>query len=203
MKRPLRMRRRNYLINKKFQLKYAGLILVFMFIIGLLSGYTVYYTGWLLMGEKLSNVYPQGRYVAIMRTINATLLIRLFILAPFVVLLAIFVSHRIAGPLFRIERFLGDVAQGDLSQRLTLRKKDELKELAGAINEMTDSLKDRANRLKGAVNMTDLNCKKLMRTLGEGTPDINTVKTEAADLQKSLQDVNECLSEYRLSTVED
>lgn len=203
MGKPKKIKRRQYLIKTRFQLKYVGLILLFMFAVAWVAGYTVYYTGWLLMGEKLANVYPQGRLVAIMRTINVTLILRLILIAPLVALLAVFLSHKVAGPLYRIERFLRLVAAGDLSTKLRLRKGDELQDLAEALNEMTDDLKNRVNKLKGITNMAGLKLERLRIILGKKPPDINMVKTEVEELAKSLKDLDDHLSEYRLSAVED
>lgn len=203
MGRPKKIRRRQYLIKTGFQLKYAGLILLFMFAVAWAAGYTVYYTGWLLMGEKLANVYPQGRLLAIMRTVNDTLILRLILIAPLVALVSLFLSHKVAGPLYRIERFLRLVAAGDLSTKLQLRKGDELQDLAGAINEMTDDLKNRVNKLKAITNTAGMELEKLRITAGKELPDINAVKTEVEELANSIKDLDDHLSEYRLSAVED
>ena len=196
-------KRRTYLIKTKLQLKYAALILIFMFAVAWISGYTVYYTGWLLMGEKLSNVYPQGRLADIMRAINFTLFLRLAFIAPLVALISIFLSHRVAGPLFRIERFIRSVARGDLSSRLQLRKNDELKDVAGAINDMTDDLKNRVKKLMGLTNMAGLELEKLRRILGKELPDMDVVKAEVEELAKSIKDLDDHLSEYRVTAVID
>jgi methyl-accepting chemotaxis protein len=141
MKNPFIVRRQ-YLISKPFQLKYTFMIIVFMFLIAWLAGYTVYYTVFSLLGEKLANVYPQGRLTFIFRTVNLTLFFRILLLLPFVVIISIILSHRIAGPVFRMKQFLSEVARGDLSSMLTLRKRDEFKGLADAINTMTQNLRD-------------------------------------------------------------
>jgi len=133
-------RRRTYLISKTFQLKYTAIIVVFMFLISWLAGYTVYHTVFMLLGEKLANVYPQGRLIAIFKTVNFTLLTRTLLLLPFSIILSILLSHKVAGPVFRMERYLSEVARGNLSSVLKLRKRDELQNLAGAINKMTHSL---------------------------------------------------------------
>jgi methyl-accepting chemotaxis protein len=203
MEKQAKIKRRVYLVKTRFQLKYTGLILIFMFSVAALAGYTVYCTGWLLMGEKLANVYPQGRLAAIMRTINLTLLLRVLFIAPLVAFVAIILSHRIAGPLYRIEKYITGVAKGDFSERLTLRKRDELKDLASAINNMTEDLKSRVKRLKSIVNMANLDMDKIRILLGKDIPDVNAVKGEIEDLSKSLRELDEHLSEYHLTTVED
>lgn len=195
--------RKKYLINTKFQLKYTGLILLFMFVVAWLTGYTVYYTGWLLMGEKLSAVYPQGRLVAIMRTVNFTLLLRLALITPLVVVISIILSHRIAGPVFRIGKYLKSIASGDLSANLHLRKNDELQDLAEAINEMTGELKSRVNKVKGLVNMAGLELEKFKMTLGSESLNVDAVKGGMEDLTKSIKDLDDYLSKYRLTTIED
>jgi len=195
--------RKKYLINTKFQLKYTGLILLFMFVVAWLTGYTVYYTGWLLMGEKLSAVYPQGRLVAIMRTVNFTLLLRLALITPLVVVISIILSHRIAGPVFRIGKYLKSIASGDLSAKLHLRKNDELQDLAEAINEMTGELKSRVNKVKGLVNMAGLELEKFKMTLDSESLNVDAVKEGMEDLTKSIKDLDDYLSKYRLTSIED
>jgi len=203
MEQQKKIMRKKYLINTKFQLKYTGLILLFMFVVAWLTGYTVYYTGWLLMGEKLSAVYPQGRLVAIMRTVNFTLLLRLALITPLVVIISIILSHRIAGPVFRIGRYLKSLSSGDLSAKLHLRKNDELQDLAEAINDMTGELKNRVNKIKGLVNMAGLELEKFKMTLGSEGLKVDGVKGGMEDLTKSIKDLDDYLSKYRLTTIED
>ena len=135
-----KFRRKNYLVARGFQLKFAGLILAFMFFVAIFSALTIYYNVWIVLGEKLANVYPQGRLVSILKTANLNLFIRLMILAPLVGVFAIVLSHRIAGPIYRIKTTLDDVIKGDYSKRLYLRRTDELKDIAESINILVDKL---------------------------------------------------------------
>jgi len=135
-----KFRRRRYLVSKKFQLRFAGMIILFMFLVALFSSLIIYYQIWMLLGEKLANVYPQGRLAGILRTANFNLFLRLLLVTPFVFALAIVLSHRIAGPIYRIQKTLDDVLSGDYSKRLYLRKTDELKDVAESINKMIEIL---------------------------------------------------------------
>ena len=136
-----RYRRKQYIVARKFQLKYIGLILILVFLTAILCSYVVYYTLMLLMGDKLANVYPQGRLVSIINTVNIRLLLSLVFIAPLIVVIGIFASHKIAGPIYRIEKYLAAMAGGDFSEPITLRKNDELISLANGINRVTDSIK--------------------------------------------------------------
>jgi methyl-accepting chemotaxis protein len=135
-----RFRRRRYLIKTRFQLRYVGLILALIIITGCICCYVVYYTSLITLGEKLAAVYPQGRLVAIVQMVNFRILLSIILMTPFIIMIGIYFSHRVAGPIFRTERFLKDMAAGDLSQDLILRKGDELISLADGINDVRNSL---------------------------------------------------------------
>ena len=51
----------------------------------------------------------------------------------------ILISHRMAGPIFRIRRNLGEMAAGDLRGDVRLRKKDDFKPLAESVNRVKKS----------------------------------------------------------------
>jgi len=133
-------RRRRYLVRKGFQLRYVGLILAVALLSALISGYTVYHNSWILLGDKLANVYPQGELVSIFRSVNVKLAINLIFISILCVGLGIIASHRIAGPVYRMKVFLTGVISGDYTKRLKLRKSDELTDLADVINRLVDKL---------------------------------------------------------------
>ncbi len=135
-----RFKRRQYIVAKKFQLKYTSLILLLMFVTAGFCSYAIYYTTMILFGEKLASVYPQGQLVSIVKTVNFRIFMSMILISPLVGALGIYLSHKIAGPIYRIEKFLGTMGTGDFSTRITLRKGDELVSLAGAINRLVDSL---------------------------------------------------------------
>lgn len=57
-----------------------------------------------------------------------------------VVLFALFITHRMAGPMYRLEQTLDHMNQGDLTDTIRLRKKDSGKELAAKINDFNQQL---------------------------------------------------------------
>jgi methyl-accepting chemotaxis protein len=136
-----KFKRRQYLVAKKFQLRYVGWILLFMFLTAVLCSYIIYYTTMVLLGEKLANVYPQGRLLSIVHTVNFRILMSFLVASPLVIVIGIYLSHKIAGPIYRMERFLDNMAAGDFSSRIVLRLGDELMTLADAMNRLGDSLK--------------------------------------------------------------
>ena len=77
--------------------------------------------------------------------VNALVLGALVLLTFIAALLA---SHKVGGPLFRIEKALANISQGDLTEKITLRQDDKLKQLAANINMMTESLNSRVVHIK-------------------------------------------------------
>ncbi len=58
----------------------------------------------------------------------------IFILVPSAVLFSLYVTHRVAGPLYRLEQYAKELEQGNLALRIRLRKGDDLQEIAGTLN---------------------------------------------------------------------
>ncbi|MBF0493657.1 MAG: methyl-accepting chemotaxis protein [Candidatus Omnitrophica bacterium] len=139
----VKYRRKNYLILLKFQAKYIFYILFFLYIGAAVAGYTVYWTTWVTLGEKLANVYPRGRLIYIFHAANMTLLLRIALLTPVFIIIGILLSHRIAGPIYRLGLYVEALKKNDFSRPLTLRKNDELQGLAKKMTELCDCMREK------------------------------------------------------------
>jgi methyl-accepting chemotaxis protein len=51
------------------------------------------------------------------------------------VVIGLIYSHRIAGPIFRIQKYLGSWSKANAAEKLEIRSKDDFQELASVINE--------------------------------------------------------------------
>jgi methyl-accepting chemotaxis protein len=78
-------------------------------------------------------------------------LISIFVVA----FICIFVTHTIAGPVYRMERVVRNIGEGDLTHFTKLRPKDELKDLADAMNDMTMGLRNKVINLKEVLGQID------------------------------------------------
>ncbi|MCX5665697.1 MAG: methyl-accepting chemotaxis protein [Candidatus Omnitrophica bacterium] len=190
MKQGATYKRTQYLIATKFQLKYVGLILLLVSLTAILCSYVIYYTMMLTMGDKLANVYPQGRLISIVDMVNGRILLTMLLITPLVVIIGIYASHKIAGPIYRIEKFLNSMAGGDLSMSLTLRKNDELTSLATGINKVIESVKEAVKKERSAISSISMSMEGLRR--------IATSKPiNHAALDKALDKLNEEVSVVR------
>ena len=136
-------RRKQYFVERGFQLRFARFILVFMLSGCVLTAATVFYTTFTVLSDKLVGIYPQSRLAEIFRSVYSSLFLGLLIVTPIIFYGAIVFSHRLAGPLPKIYRALRDIGNGNFDVKVTLRKKDELKDLAESINAMAAQLKQR------------------------------------------------------------
>ncbi len=132
-----RIRRTQLLTDRSLQFQYVAVVLAFMTAILLVAAVIIYVTGWSQLVERLANVYPQGRLQVVLQTIYIRLLLGFLLLLPVAVVASVAVSHRVAGPLVRIKRYLRLMARGEFDLApLELRRYDELKDVAQIINDI-------------------------------------------------------------------
>ncbi len=136
-------RRTKYLVDQGIQFRFARFVIAFVFLASVLTGLTIFFTTFMMMGEKLASVYPQGRLVPIFQSVYLSAALSLLAVMPFIFYGAIVFSHRIAGPLPKIYEALRQVGKGNFEVNLTLRKPDELVDLVNVINQMAKDLKER------------------------------------------------------------
>jgi nitrogen fixation/metabolism regulation signal transduction histidine kinase len=99
-------------------------------------------------------------------------------------ILAVFFTHRIAGPVYRLCGILRGIGEGNLVQVVRFRKGDELKELDDAATEMITALQDRVRSLQSLC--AELN-RQIESDLGSGTqPNVRVIRQKAKELDEQL-----------------
>ena len=162
------IKRKQVFVLKKFQLRYIAAILLFMFIIAFITGYTVYMTAYLEFGEKLAAVYPQGLLLDIVERVNTVLFLRLLIISPIVALTGLVLSHRIAGPIVRIKKFLARLNEGHFENELKLRDKDELGDVADSLNLLVSRMREEKYRHNELLDSIEKEAESLKEAFSEG-----------------------------------
>lgn len=194
----IRYKRRQYIVAPAFQLKYVGLILALVFITALLCSYFVYYTVMLVLGDKLANVYPQGRLVSIVSMVNFRILLSMVFLIPAVFIFGILASHKIAGPIYRIEKFLNAMSSGILSEKLTLRKKDELVSLANGINLVSDAVKASIRQEREHLEKSTALINALKKVASSKSIDHGALENTIEKLGDEVSKASSVLSKYKI-----
>lgn len=180
-------RRTQYVTDFSLQFRFVLVTLVTLLVFFGLSLWVIYATGWSHLVERLSNVYPQGRLIEILRLIYFRLVIGLLLLLPVALLVTVFLSHTIAGPLVRIKRYLRLMAKGEFElSPLLLRRYDELKEVAALINEITQGVTPRLQERKRLLV-------SLQNTVGMLRNDLQRLPSVGQEIHRKLSDVTETL----------
>jgi signal transduction histidine kinase len=72
----------------------------------------------------------------VLKKVNLVIALSVPIILVLLWLVALELSHRVAGPLYRMEKELDEIIAGNKSAPIKLRKKDEFKILADKINKL-------------------------------------------------------------------
>lgn len=138
-------KRRTIFIKKSFQLRYMALIILSVLSGLLIMGYELAFTLNELFDQYpvlLQPIYDQ------FPTLAYAFIYKLIIYIVFVVLISAILSHKTAGPVYRFEQTCKAVAKGDFSQRVHLRKGDQLMDLQHDFNNMMDRVEAEINKNK-------------------------------------------------------
>ena len=169
-------KRRRYIIKKTFQVKYTAIILCFIFLTAFISCAAIYFALYPYLSEKLANVYPQGRLVTVLKNAQINASVSTLILLPLAAWFGIILSHRIAGPWYRLENILKLMAKGNFATEVKLRKNDELHSLADAINDATRNLRETTLKTHDQLEALDSVLGQFEHELGKDPVDI--IKTK-------------------------
>ena len=198
-KKPV-FRRKRFLIKRGLQLRYIGLIFALAVLASIVTGYTVFATGWTLLGEKLASVYPQGRLIYVFKAANIALIRNLLLISPLIFILGVLFSHKIAGPVYRIEKSLYEISKGNLALKIKLRSGDELWDMANIINDMTEALSKTIALDKELVAQLTQDLDEIKKAISIQPVDTSRVQTALADLETKISELNSSLSKWSTST---
>jgi len=134
-------RRKGYFIGSGLQFRYLRLILLAIALPTVLVSICLYYLIFYLMAEQLG--IPESiayNIIPVLKKINIILFLGLPVIAFLLLLWGVVISHRIAGPEYRLEQELDKIAKGDFARRIKFRRKDELAGIAHGINKVLDKI---------------------------------------------------------------
>lgn len=146
MNKPIYSIRTNYIINPAFQYRF---ILYFIFI-GLIS-LGIFYAANLfffrkLMAEGFQLGLPATHVYFQLLNSQKTLMNQIFLITSviffFVIsLIGVFISHRIAGPIYKMTKSLNQISNINDLNEIHFRKRDFFKELSEAFNRFSSRIK--------------------------------------------------------------
>ncbi|UCD55692.1 MAG: methyl-accepting chemotaxis protein [Candidatus Omnitrophota bacterium] len=85
-----------------------------------------------------------------LRAVNGSLLPKIALLGFLIFIGGIFISHKIAGPMYRFEQSAEAIKDGNLRVHFRIRKSDAMKKTASSLEDMAESLRLDIEKLKQA-----------------------------------------------------
>ncbi len=130
-------KRRKFLVDKKVQFRYMGLVAIPL--VALLAGlyYLMYYS---VFNEMLIPEAIVATLLPAMKKVNVMAAIIMPVLLFIIVRIALIYSNRIIGPISHLERELDRAIAGDYSVRLKARDNDELNKFINKINMLLEKV---------------------------------------------------------------
>ena len=197
-----KFRRRNHFIKKGFQLNFsvrflALIVIEAILLAGLfwylsLNTLTTSYQGAQLRIEDTSSFFfPSMMYPG---------LIVIGVVCVIGVIGLIFISHKIAGPLYRFEKSLKSIGRGDLTCKVALRRRDQLSGMADALNNFTSEIEKKVLDMKFDIHEADKIMGEMQPYFSSGNiPDIDKIEPLFKDLTKRLVNLKDTVEQFKTS----
>lgn len=174
-------KRRNFFIKKDFQGKLIlgyflfvmGGCLLFIILLGVISADT------LTISYDNQDIQMGQTPIMLLKNVIAANWIFLIIGGTLLVLAAMLITHRIAGPLYRFEKAFDNMVEGNLTDIVSLREHDEGKDLAEKINSFTSKLS------------------ATIRSIDHQADTLTTLLNQAQSTRYGSQDSSEVIELYR------
>ena len=144
---------RRYLVDRRFQMKYTLMVMVVSSIIFAGLGYQVYQTAATNTEIlKIQNLDVKAMVDASDHRMLILLLAAFVLQIASLFVLGILITHRIAGPVFRVQKYLDEMADtGEVKPLNPIRNRDEFREFFDSLTRVVEMMKKRTDRQKGKL----------------------------------------------------
>jgi hypothetical protein len=186
-------KRRTYLVNPEFQIKFSLYVCGLVFISSIIYPLTIYD----LITSFIGFVATKNPQVAQELEGKRSGLIMILTLwqvgfTALVFIICIFFSHKIAGPMYKLQKFLRAKRNGDDSGRLFFRKGDYFQEVADDFNEAFEEIEDQYHQ--DLTYLSEVN--SYISNLGMVVPEdkkavLNEITQKLTQIQNRFEEENQ------------
>jgi methyl-accepting chemotaxis protein len=131
-----------YLTSSQIQLRFLNLLVISMVVPLIFVGGCLYYLIFTVMAEQIGiPEYVAQTLFPVIKKINLMIFVGIPPLFLALILWGIIASHRVAGPIERLQDELKKIIdQGDYSKRIRLRRRDDVRPIADSINTLLENI---------------------------------------------------------------
>jgi len=170
-----------YIIKHRFQFKFSFVIFIFLAV----AAFTIWFEGRWAVGRMVtSGLISNDEAIQHFSYLNQLVAYTGCLALAVTFLLSLFFSHFVAGPIYRFEKTLEEMRNGNLTMFVKLRKRDEFKETAELFNQALSSLRFKVQKERESISAAAEKIKAFaeqMRQSGRAK--------EAAELDQLLFDI--------------
>ena len=179
-----------FLINKPFQLRFSFYVCSWLFVLSLVLPLVIF--SLFDFFNRFARTNAPGRSLAFLGEIQSDILwnIGLFELsfAGVTFLISLFVSHRIAGPLYKLKMYMDKSSDGKLAGNLTFRKGDYFQDIADSYNALVSKVQENCHGSSKEIQQSIQDMENLANRLD------GTTKKELQQALDGLKRAHEKLS---------
>jgi len=190
--------RKHYFIKKGLQTRFIGTVLLIVALVMVVIFCNLYFFGmFLTQDSEHSSVYADS-FEKLKTDLSTKLMGRLILLGVvnviIVILISLFFSHQIAGPVYKLEKTLNQIIEGDVNARFSFRQSDRFDELAVLLNDMKDKYTEAVKNAK-QVNQ------KSIKILDEAIAKKDTAAL--SELKEANMQLSNMLNEFNFASAID
>lgn len=196
-------RRRDYFIKKGFQAKFILKFCLLIILACILMGGLAYFLSAKTTTTSFENLHLIVKSTSdfILPTLLLSSLIAIILISLATILVVLFISHRIAGPLYRLEKSLAEVGKGNLAVDVRLRKTDEIKALVGVVNNMIRNLRDPISSSQGKISELENEVSRIKNELQRKGIAENEIEKILKPLHQKIQQIRHNLSYFKITLI--
>lgn len=190
-------RRKKYIIEGNFQTRF---ILRFVLVIvgatllsaGALLGvfYLKYQYGEADFQNLIIMVSPEGTtdVASLFQVVLVPILVANLLILCIIIPYSLIYSHKIAGPIYRLEQSLDFLLKGEMDFIIVLRRKDEFKYLANKMNALIDYMRRNIGEVRLSYRMIQERAVKIQNMVKTPPVDIESLNMEVMELSRFFKE---------------
>ncbi len=188
-------RRRTYFIEREFQARFILKFCILVVLGTLLTGLVLY-----LLSSRSTTVIFQNLRAEVKTTADfilpiliQTIIVVTIIVGTASIILTLFISHKIGGPLYRFKKEMQEIEAGNLNSDFRIRKTDQLRDIASGLNTMIESLRQAHLDLKKQWQILMNSWKEMIK---KGVPEDKSRDIQQID--RIIEDVGRRLEYFKV-----
>ncbi len=196
----MKYRRKKYVVEGNFQGRFILRFVLIIVGVTLLSTgsilflfYLKYQHGGVDPASIIIRVTPDGvsdvssLFSVVFTPLIAANLLVLIISVPF----SLLYSHKIAGPIYRLQQSFDLLLSGEMDFMISLRRHDEFKYLADKMNALIDYMRRNVSEVRSSHRVIQAQIGQIRRLVDEDVVDMGTLKNTLDELERFFKERKE------------